>query len=76
MVIKNNKQIIDKWKTFAKKVFLISFPNWAKYGAKDTALIDPVLNNLLARYSNCTSTAMHMCILGRPKVFRLGHSPV
>ena len=50
MVIKNNKQIIDKWKTFAKKVFLISFPNWAKYGAKDTALIDPVLNNLLARY--------------------------
>ena len=45
MVIKNNKQIIDKWKTFAKKVFLISFPNWAKYGAKDTALIDPVLRH-------------------------------
>ena len=50
MVIKNNKQIIDKWKTFAKKVFLISFPNWAKYGAKDDALSVPVLNNLFRRY--------------------------
>ena len=49
MIFKSNKQIMDKLKTFAKKLFSILFPNWAKYGAKDDALSVPVLNNLFRR---------------------------